>query len=249
MLGIYSPMLLAIDIGNTSLNAAIFQGKKIVQRLRLPQNEISLKSLKKLFSFKIKLEGVIVTSVVPKVDSLLTQVVQQTFALTPLIVQAKNIGVAVSYCNPKEVGTDRLVNARAAFEKYQTALLIVDFGTATTFDYINSQGAYCGGAIAPGIELANESLHLKTAQLPKVPIKKTARVIGKRTAQNMQAGVFHGYVGLTDHLVKKMCKESLASPKVIATGGYAKLIAASSQTIEKVHPDLTLEGLRLIWQS
>jgi type III pantothenate kinase len=146
------------------------------------------------------------------------------------------------------VGADRLVNALAGYDKYRSALIIVDFGTATTFDVITARGEYAGGSISPGITLANRSLSDFTAKLPRVDIKKTPRVICYRTESSMQSGVFHGYVGLVNHMVRQIKKEMRARPKVIATGGLAPLIANSTEVIESVYPNLTLDGLRLVWK-
>jgi type III pantothenate kinase len=153
----------------------------------------------------------------------------------------------IQYENPKEVGADRIVNAVAGFEKYKTSLIIVDFGTATTFDYVNGKGHYCGGAIAPGLMISTEALFRKASKLPRVEVAKPPSVIARNTINSMQAGIFYGYVGLVDEIVSRIKSESRESPKVLATGGLARLIAPESKTIEIIEEFLTLEGLRILY--
>jgi type III pantothenate kinase len=153
----------------------------------------------------------------------------------------------IFYDNPAEVGADRIVNAVAAFERNKRSMIVVDFGTATTFDYVSSKGEYMGGVIAPGIGISAEALFQRTSKLPRVEIIKPKRIVGKNTVHSMQSGIFFGYVGLVDEIVKRMKKEVKSDPKVIATGGLADLIAGDSETIEEVNEFLTLEGLRIIY--
>jgi type III pantothenate kinase len=154
----------------------------------------------------------------------------------------------IHYDNPKEVGADRIVNAVAGYEKFRTSLIIVDFGTATTFDYVNRKGEYCGGAIAPGLAVSMEALFQKASKLPRVEILKPPTIIAKNTVNSMQAGIFYGYVGLVDGIVTRMKAESKDNAKVIATGGLAGLIAPESKTVEAVEEFLTLEGLRILYE-
>ncbi|HWI40656.1 MAG TPA: type III pantothenate kinase, partial [Verrucomicrobiae bacterium] len=157
-------------------------------------------------------------------------------------------GMPILYDNPKEVGADRVVNAVAGFEKFRSPLIIVDFGTATTFDYVNRKGEYVGGAIAPGLAISLEALFQKASKLPRVDIARPPSVIAKNTVNSMQAGIFFGYVGLVDEIVGRMKKEAREQPKVVATGGLAGLIAPESKTIEAVEEYLTLEGLRILYE-
>jgi type III pantothenate kinase len=155
--------------------------------------------------------------------------------------------MTIQYDNPREVGADRIVNAVAGFEKYRCALVIVDFGTATTFDYVNKKGEYCGGAIAPGLMISMEALFQKASKLPRVEIAKPPNIVAKNTVNSMQAGIYYGYIGLVDEIVTRMKTESRENPRVIATGGLAGLIAPESRTIETIEEYLTLDGLRILY--
>ena len=171
------------------------------------------------------------------------------FKLKPLVVgPGIKTGMPIQYDNPREVGADRIVNAVAAYTKQQTSLIVVDFGTATTFDYISSRGEYQGGAIAPGLSISAEALYERASKLPRVEIVCPPQVIAKNTVNSMQSGLFYGYVGLVDGIVDRMKQESREKPHVMATGGLATLIAPYSQTIDEVDNSLTLEGLRIIYE-
>lgn len=250
-------MLLAIDVGNTNITTGVYDRDGLKHHFRMETrrdstaDELAVTLINFLnfhnVDFK-KIKGVSISNVVPSLEHSLVSMTQRYFKLTPLCVNHENAGIPMNYPNPPEIGADRLVNAAAAFDKYRVSCLIVDFGTATTFDYVDSGGAYCGGAIAPGIQIANEALYRWAAKLPHVNISKTDRVVAKSTIEAVKAGVYHGYVGLVDYLVEKMIRETCSKPKVIATGGIASLVASESKTIEVIERFLTLDGLRLIWE-
>jgi len=210
--------------------------------------------LKELFQFAdldLKdIDGVVVSSVVPPLDFAIERMCQRYLKLKPLWVNAQTkTPIKIKLDNPRELGADRIVNAVAGFEKYGGPLIIVDFGTATTFDYISSRGEYRGGMIAPGIAISNEALFEKASKLPHIEIKRPKYALGKNTIESMQAGIFFGYIGMVDEIVRRLIKEVKGKkPKVIATGGFTSLIVPDSKTINKTDPFLTLEGLRLIWE-
>ena len=243
-------MLITIDIGNTNAFCGIFDGSRLCRTWRVEMKKPVNSILRKIISGvgRKKVAGVCVSSVVPWIDIPLKKALAKRFQCEVLFADADTSGIAVTGYEKKEVGSDRLVNAVAAHEIYKKPIIIVDFGTATTFDFVTSRGEYFGGVIAPGINLANRSLTDYTAKLPKVGIKKTKKIIGHKTADSMQAGVFHGYVGLIKHIVKEMKKETRSNPVVIATGGLAGVISPSTDVIDKIMPDLTLKGLKIIWE-
>ena len=250
-------MLLVIDVGNTNTVLGVYDGRVLVDHWRIATEKGKTTDewgtmFRDLFLFdhlNMKdFEGVIISSVVPPVLDMLQGMADKYFHIKPLIVgPAIDTGIKIAYKNPAEVGADRIVNAVAAYERYKKSLIVVDFGTATTFDYVSSKGEYKGGAIAPGIGISAEALFEKTSKLPRVEILKPKQVIGKNTIESMQSGIFFGYVGLVDEIVRRMKKEVRSNPKVIATGGLAELIASESELIEEVNEFLTLEGLRIIY--
>ena len=250
-------MLLAIDVGNSNILLGVFKGEKLLHEWRLlTEPEKTVDEYGILFqslyrSEKLVVEDtkdIIISCVVPPLLGTLEDLCKKYFHLTPLIVEpGVKTGMPIHYDNPREVGADRIVNAISAYEKYKRSLIIVDFGTATTFDSVSAEGEYLGGAIAPGITISTEALFHKASKLPRVELVRPKTVIGKNTVASMQAGIIYGYVGLIEGIVNRMKEEMGDSPLVVATGGLAQLIAAESAAIEEVNEFLALEGLRIIY--
>ncbi len=249
-------MLLVIDVGNTNTVVGVFDGEKLVQswRVRTVANHtvdeygMLIYSLYKSSKISTKsISDIIISCVVPPMLNILEPLCEKYFHIKPLIVEPGiKTGMPIQYDNPREVGADRIVNAVAAFEKYKTDLIIVDFGTATTFDYVSVKGEYLGGCIAPGIVISSEALFERASKLPRVEFKKPKTIIAKDTISSMQAGIMFGYAGLVDGIVERMKAEVKSNPTVIATGGLAGVIAPETKCIEIVDENLTLEGLRII---
>jgi len=250
-------MLLVIDVGNTNTVLGVYDEEVLVDHWRIATERgktadewgIMFRDLFQFDQIDIRdFEGMIISSVVPPVLDMLQGMAEKYFHVKPLIVGPDiDTGMIIAYESPAEVGADRIVNAVAAYKRHNRSLIVVDFGTATTFDYVSSRGEYRGGAIAPGIGISAEALFQRTSKLPRVEIVKPKQVIGRNTVHSMQSGIFFGYVGLVDGIVRRMKKEVRSNPKVIATGGLAGLIANESETIEEVNEYLTLEGLRIIY--
>ncbi|MBW1897476.1 MAG: type III pantothenate kinase [Deltaproteobacteria bacterium] len=250
-------MLLVIDIGNTNTVLGIFDGSKLVKdwRIRTERNttddEFFILASGLFGGSNIKfgdIQQTIISCVVPPVVTIYDAFCRKYLNHKPRWVDAKTAAhMPILYSNPSEVGADRIVNAVAAYDKYKKSLIVIDFGTATTFDAISEKGEYLGGAIAPGVIIASEALFKNASKLPRVELfEKPEFIIGKNTVESIKSGIIFGYAGLVDGIVKRMNKEMGTGPKVIATGGLATLIYNVSETIEAVEPALTLDGLRII---
>ncbi|MFA5524320.1 MAG: type III pantothenate kinase [Tissierellales bacterium] len=251
-------MILVCDVGNTNAVIGVFQGERLLKDWRISTDKDKTSDeygiiIDQLFRYNDinidDIEGVIISSVVPNLMHTLQAMSVKYLNKEALIVgPGIKTGINIKYDNPREVGADRIVNAVAAYEKYGGPLIIVDFGTATTFCAISKDGEYEGGTIAPGLIISSEALFQKTAKLPKIEIVKPEKVISKNTVNSLQSGIIYGYVGLVDYIVKRMKAEMNDEVKeVIATGGLSTLIASESETITKIDKLLTLEGLRIIY--
>jgi type III pantothenate kinase len=249
-------MLLAIDLGNTNTVFGVYDANdQLIMHWRLStQKERTVDEygilLRNLFALeKIdakKIRRVIVSSVVPPLDPVLLEMASSYFSVQPVFVTHENAGIPILYDDPREVGADRIVNAVAAIHKYGNPAIVVDFGTATTFDAITSAGEYRGGVIAPGIVISAEALYEHAAKLPRIEIQKPTQVIGTSTVGSMQSGLFYGYVALVDGILTRMKKELGEKTRVIGTGGQAPFICQETKLIETVDPNLTLDGLQLV---
>ena len=252
-------MLLAIDVGNTNMVFGLYEGERLRGTFRISTNaertsdELGMQ-ISQYYHFhgidRNETRAVIIASVVPPVMYTLINAIRKYLRVRPVIAgRDVDIGIENCYANPREVGADRLVNAVSAVRKYGKPLVIVDIGTATTFDAIDENGTYQGGAIFPGIKVAMEALFLKASKLPRVDIERPENAIGKTTVQSMQSGAVRGYVGALSGIITDIREELGGNARVIATGGMGRMMAEYCDLIDEVDPNLTLEGLRLIYEN
>jgi len=250
-------MLLVLDVGNTNTTLGVYEGAELKHSWRLTTERqrtideygILCRMLLQMYNLEpSSITDIAVSSVVPPLDFTLHKMVEIYFGVNPLFVDARNSGMPVLYDDPDEVGADRVVNAVAALSRYGSPCVIVDFGTATTFDAISEAGEYLGGIICPGIQISADALFQRAARLRRVDIRRPDKVIGTNPTASVQSGLYYGYVGLVDGVLEKMIEELGSKTRVISTGGLAPLITRGSRLIETVDHDLTLEGLRIIYE-
>jgi type III pantothenate kinase len=251
-------MMLAVDIGNTNIVLGVYRKRELLHHFRLStarqstvdEYGVLIHNLFHMSNISFKdVEGVIISSVVPPLVQVIVEMCVKYIGKDPLLVgPGIKTGLNLRYENPREVGADRIVNAVAAIEQYKCPLVVVDFGTATTFDCIDAGANYLGGAIVPGLGISTEALYQRASKLPRIELEKPKKVIGRNTVHAMQAGIIFGYAGQVEGIVRRI-KQEMNVPvlKVIATGGLAPLIAGETDCIDEVNPMLTLEGLRIIY--
>jgi type III pantothenate kinase len=251
-------MLLAVDVGNTHTVLGLYQGTELAHSYRIESSKgrtadellVFLLTLMDVASVpRSGVDATIIASVVPALTDVVGTAARRAFGHEPMIVgPGIKTGMPILYENPREVGADRIANAVAAYERVKGAVCVVDFGTGTNFDCVSKKGEFLGGVIAPGMQISAEALFSRAARLARIPIQKPPKAIGKSTAHSVQSGIVFGYVGLVDGLVDRIRAEIGDPCRVLATGGLATLIAPESRTIEAVLPDLTLEGLRILYE-
>lgn len=251
-------MILALDVGNTNITIGLFEGPNLKRhwRLRTIHDQtadewgVLLRNLFSLAGLGLEdVDGIIVASVVPPLDSTLASMSRQYFDRQPMFVTSEtDTGLRILYDNPREVGADRIVNGVAAFHRFRGACIVVDLGTAITFDAVSANAEYLGGVICPGIGMSVQGLFSRTARLPLVDFRAPDRLIGANTVTSMQSGLYYGVIGMIDGIIERMKTQLGAETSTIATGGQAELILAGSRHLGIADPDLTLQGLQLIWQ-
>lgn len=251
-------LILVIDVGNTNITIGVYEDKELLKHWRMTtdrhrtSDELGMMVLD-FFQYggisSKAIEGIIISSVVPPIMHSLEAMCFKYFEIEPLIVgPGIKTGLNLQVENPREVGADRIVNAVAVIEEYGAPAIIVDFGTATTFCYIDEKSRYHGGAIAPGIMISTEALYNRAAKLPRVDVTEAPKVIGKSTVNSMQSGIYYGFIGQYEGIVKAMKQETSTEPIVVATGGLARLISGKLEITDKVDPFLTLKGLRILFE-
>lgn len=251
-------MFLAVDIGNTNIALGIFQNTELVQHWQIrteadktcDEYMIILRGLVQSSPLdSAQITGAIISSVVPPLTPVFQKLCREMLQVRPLTVgPGLKTAMPILYENPQEVGADRVVSSVAAFDKYGGPCIVLDFGTATTFDAISAKGEYLGGAIAPGVRISAEALYARTAKLPQVEIRKPDSVIGRTTVSSMQSGLFYGYVGLVSSLIQRLRRELGGHAVVVATGGFSTVIRADIPEIDHYEPHLVLEGLRIVFE-
>ena len=251
-------MILTMDVGNTNIKTALFDGPEMFKYWRMSTNIQSTSDeygvrLASMFAHEgvspDVVEGIVVSSVVPTINFTIDHMLQNYFRHAPLFVAPGiRTGINIRYDNPRELGSDRIANAVAAYEEYGGPCIFIDFGTATTFGVVDAEGSFLGGCICPGIKLSSEALVTGTAKLPRFELARPERVIGRTTLSNLQSGMYYGYVGLVRNIVRKIRQELGQDALVVATGGMAVMIADESKAIDRLDGLLTLKGLRLIYE-
>jgi type III pantothenate kinase len=251
-------LLLCIDVGNTQTVLGIFKGRKITSRWRVHSDrdrtaDEYIHLIRDLLNNdkvdESRLKGVSISCVVPTAIQALIDMAHSAFRIEPLVVgPGIRTGMPILYDNPKEVGADRIANAVAAYERTGRELVVIDFGTAITFDVVSKAGEYVGGVIFPGIQISLDALFMKASKLPRVELERPPSVVGKDTISSIQSGIVFGYASMVDSVVEKISAEMGMDPHITATGGLAQVIAGESNTISEVLPDLTLEGLKILWE-